>query len=133
MSQKGDKRAPIDPTMNAASPYFLHPTDTGLKIVPNVFNGTGFKGWKRSVSIALSGKNKMGFVDGSVKNSTSNTMYDKAWDRVNNVVISWLLGAVDEKIFKSVLWFKTAKEVWDNLEERFGQSSLLNCSPLKNN
>ena len=87
--------------------------------MPNVFSGTRFKGWKRSVSIALSGKNKMGFVDGSVKKSTSNAMYAKAWDRVNDVVLGWLL----EKIFKSVLWFKTTKEVWDNLEERFGSTS----------
>lgn len=64
----------------------------------------------------------MGFVDGSVKKYVSNIMYARAWDRVNDVVLSWLLEAVDEKIFKSVLWFKTTKEVWDNQEERFGQS-----------
>ncbi|CAO2832491.1 unnamed protein product [Amaranthus hypochondriacus] len=123
MSSKSDKSAPQDPTMNVASPYFLHPTDTGLKIVPNVFSGTGFKGWKISISIALSGKNKMGFVDGSVKKSTSNAMYSKAWDKVNDVVLGWLLGVVDEKFFKRVLWFKTAKEVWGNLEARFGSTS----------
>ena len=122
VSSKIDKHAPQDPTMDEASPYFLHPTNTGLKIMPNVFSGTGFIGWKRSVSIALSGK-KIGFVDGSVNKSTSNAMYANAWDTVNDVVLGWLLGAVDEKIFKSVLWFKTAKEVWDNLEEIFGSPS----------
>ena len=65
----------------------------------------------------------MGFVDGTVKRSTSRAVLAKAWDRVNDIVLGWLLGAVDEKIFGSVLWFKTAKEVWDNLEQRFGQSS----------
>ncbi|CAO2835041.1 unnamed protein product [Amaranthus hypochondriacus] len=123
MTNKGEKTQSIDPVMNPASPYYLHPTDTGMKIVSNIFTGMGYKGWKRSVSIALSGKNKMGFVDGSIKRSISNGSLAKAWDRVNDVVLGWLLGAVDEKIFKSVLWFKTAKEVWDNLEQRFGQSS----------
>ena len=39
------------------------------------------------------------------------------------MVLGWLLNAVDERIYQSVSWFKTAKEVWDNLEQRFGQSS----------
>ena len=30
---------------------------------------------------------------------------------------------MDEKIYQSVLWFNTAQEVWDNLEQRFGRSS----------
>lgn len=65
----------------------------------------------------------MGFVDGSIKRSISNGALAKAWDRVNDVVLGWLLVAVDERIFKSVFWFKTPKEVWDNLEQRYGQSS----------
>ena len=39
------------------------------------------------------------------------------------MVLGWLLRAIDEKTFKSVLWFKTAREVWENMEQRFGQSS----------
>lgn len=30
---------------------------------------------------------------------------------------------MDEKVAGSVLYFKTAKEIWDELEHRFGQSS----------
>ena len=46
----------VNPTLNQAIPYILHPTDTGLKIVTNLFTGVGFKGWKRAVTIVLSGK-----------------------------------------------------------------------------
>ena len=81
MASKGDKSQaqpsktqPLDPTLNPAGPYYWHPTDTGLKIIPNVFTGVGFKNWKRSFSIALSGKNKLGFVDGTVKRSTSSAV-----------------------------------------------------------
>ena len=88
----------INPSMNQASPYFLHPTDIGLEIVTNLFTSVGFKGWKRAVNIALSGKNKLGFVDGSVKRSTTSISLGKAWDRVNDVVIGWLLNAIDEKV-----------------------------------
>lgn len=75
------------------------------------------------MSIALSGKNKLKFVDGSIKRHVNSVSLGKAWDRVNDVVIGWLLNAMDEKVSGSILYFKTAKEIWDELEHRFGQSS----------
>lgn len=75
------------------------------------------------VTIALSRKNKLGFVNGTIKRPTSNTSLAKLWDRVNDVVIWWILGALDEKIAQSVLWLNSAKEMWEELEQRFGRSS----------
>lgn len=112
-----------DPTMNPSSVYYLHPTDTSLKLVANIFKGVGFKGWKRAMSIALSGKNKIGFVNGTVTKSVTSSSQARAWDRVNDTVIGWIINVVDENIAKSILWLKTAKEVWDELEHRYGQSS----------
>lgn len=81
----------VDPTTNQSSDYFLHTTDSGQKIITKVFNGVGFNDWKRAMDIALSGKNKLGFEDGSVKRSTSSTVNAMAWDRVNNVVMGWFV------------------------------------------
>lgn len=100
MVNKNDKIN--DLTLDQSSPYFLHPTDTGLKIVSTIYDGVGFKGWKWAVTIALSGKNKLGFIDGSIKRSTTNEGHAKAWDRVNDIVIGWLLNAMNEKIAQSV-------------------------------
>lgn len=43
--------------------------------------------------------------------------------RVNDVVISWLLSSLEPSIAKSVQWHRTAKEIWDELQERYGCSS----------
>ena len=69
MAYKNEKK--LELTMNPSSPYYLHLTNIGLKLIPNLFSGVGFKGWKKAVSIALSAKNKMGFVDGTLKRSSS--------------------------------------------------------------
>ena len=61
----------LDVTMNPSSIYYLHPTNIGLNLVNNVFKVFGFKGWKRAMSIVLSAKNKIGFVDGTVKRPTT--------------------------------------------------------------
>lgn len=37
--------------------------------------------------------------------------------------MGWLLAALDHSIVRSVLWFKSACEIWVELEERYGHSS----------
>ena len=104
-----------DPTANQSSVYFLHPTDSGQKIITKIFNEVGFKDWKRAMVIAFPGKNKLVFVEGTVKRSTTSAIHGKAWDRVNNVVMGWLLSVIDEKIANTLQWLKTAKDIWDEL------------------
>ena len=61
---------PVDPTMNPSSAYYLHPSDSGQKLMNLVFSRSGFVDWKKVMIIALSGKNKLGFVDCSLPRST---------------------------------------------------------------
>lgn len=64
-----------DPTMNPSNPYFLHPIDTRLKLMPTVFSGVGFKAWKRAISIGLLGKKKLEFIDCMIKRSTTSSAH----------------------------------------------------------
>lgn len=113
----------LDPTLNPASVYFLHPTDVSQKLVNDVFTSNNFGDWKRAMKIALSAKNKLPFVDGTLNKLGSNIPNHKAWDRVNSLVIGWLIGALDPKIARSVMWYQTSREIWKDLNERFGQCS----------
>lgn len=38
------------------------------------------------------------------------------------MVISWILNALSKDIGDSVIYSKTANELWDSLEQRFGRS-----------
>ena len=111
----------LDPIMNAGSVYYLHPSDSGQKLINLVFSGTGFVDWKRVMIIALSGKNKLVFIDGSLTSPITNST--AIWDRVNNVVMGWIIAVLEDSIAKSVLSYKIAREIWVELEERYGQSS----------
>ena len=71
-SNKNERQQPQDPTLNPLSPYYFHATDTKLKIVTNIFNGAGFKGWKRAVTIALSKQNNLGFINGTIMKAIHN-------------------------------------------------------------
>lgn len=52
-------------TIEVSNPLFLGPLDNPSTIlVSKIFDGSGFSMWKRLMILALSAKNKLGFVDG---------------------------------------------------------------------
>ena len=55
----------------------------------------------------------------------------KAWERCNDLVCSWLLNNLDDSIAQSVLYFKIAKDIWDDLEDRFGSTSMTQAFTLE--
>ena len=102
-----------------SSIYYIHPSDAhNSQLVSVKFNGTGYATWKRSMLLSLSGKNKLLFIDGSAIKPT-NPDELKVWERCNDLVCSWLLCNLDESISSSVLYFKTAREIWIDLKERY--------------
>lgn len=64
----------------------------------------------------------MGFVDGSLSRPSGSLTF-KAWDRVDHVVMGWIISVLEDSIANSVLSYKTSKAIWDELMERYGQSS----------
>lgn len=73
--------------------------------------------------IALSAKNKVGFIDGTHKEPTSISPDFKLWNRRNDMVLSWMLNSLSKEIADSVIYSKTTKDLWKELEDKFGQSN----------
>lgn len=71
--------------------------------------------------IALAAKNKVGFIDGTHKEPESPNF--KLWNRCNDMVLSWLLNSLSKEIADSVIYSKTAKDLWKELDNRFGRSN----------
>jgi len=88
-------------TPRASSPLFLHLSDVpGTSLVSVPFSGTGFEGWKRSIIVSLLARNKIAFIDGTLPRPPINSPECKHWDRVNNMVISWLTSSLSLKLKK---------------------------------
>ena len=105
-----------------AEAYLLHPSDhPGLLLVSTAFDGTGFGSWKRAMTIALSTKSKLYFVDGSLQRPDPNSPNFKKWIKCNDMVMSWILNVLTKTIADSIIYAKSARQMWVELEERFGQ------------
>ncbi|KAA8532443.1 hypothetical protein F0562_032476 [Nyssa sinensis] len=84
------------------------------------------------MSKALSAKNKLGFVNGTLTKPTnrSNPLYS-AWERCNDMVLSWILNSVTKNIASSILYIDVAADVWKDLKERFSQGNRPRIFQLK--
>ena len=113
---------PVLTAEDIAEAYFLHPSDhPGLLIVSSIFDGTGFGSWKRAVTIALSTKSKLYFIDGNLVKPPSNSPNLKKCVKCNDMVMSRISNVLSKNIADSIIYTKSARRMWVELEERFGQ------------
>ncbi|XP_015164044.1 uncharacterized protein [Solanum tuberosum] len=117
--------AVVNNTVDASHAFYIHPSDIpGMNLVSTVFDGRSYGGWRRAVIIALSAKNKLGFIDGSLEvPADTDLKMKRAWSRCNDMVLSWLLNSLSKEIAESVLYSHSAKVLWSDLEDRFGQAN----------
>lgn len=102
-NSSGSTVSPIDDRLH---PYYLHHSDNpGFVLVSQPLIGENYPSWSQVMLIALSVKNKVGFIDGWLPkpNSSDVVMYN-SWMRNNNLVISWILNTVSKEISASIMF-----------------------------
>lgn len=103
-------------TFHPSHPYYLSPSDNpGLMLVAKQFNGTCFGSWRRGIIIALFAKKRIRFINGNSPPLAPTSPLLDQWEQVNHMVISWILNSLDPEIAQSLIFTKTAKGIWDEL------------------
>ncbi|GKC02205.1 ribonuclease H-like domain-containing protein [Tanacetum coccineum] len=107
--------------LDVSHPLHLHPNDyVALTVVSVNLKGTeNYQVWSYVMLLALDGKNKTGFIDGSCGRSNTYQVLGRQWDRVNVVVLGWILNSIYEELFLGQICSKRAKHVWDKLKETY--------------
>ncbi|CAM8981033.1 unnamed protein product [Rhodiola kirilowii] len=112
-------------------PYFVSNNEmTGNSIVAKVLTGLENYGtWRKSMEIALSGRSKLAFINGKYPRPSDAVMLAK-WQRCNDVVMSWLICSVSEKIVGEILHSKDVMTAWEDLESNYAGTNLARKSAL---
>nr|CAD1842701.1 unnamed protein product [Ananas comosus var. bracteatus] len=123
MSENKSENETPETSIDDSDPLVLHHSDhPGMMLVSKPLERTyNYGQWSRAMRISLSAKNKIGFVDGSIKVLTPSDLKFHIWQRCNDMVLSWILNAIHPDLAGSVIYAKTAAEVWEDLKERFSQ------------
>ncbi|KAJ0009951.1 hypothetical protein Pint_34666 [Pistacia integerrima] len=121
-SNSSNSHSNIDPS----NPFFVHHSDhPGLMLVPTKLNSTNYQSWSKSMIHALTAKNKIGFINGSVKppSETEQPTEFALWNQCNSMILSWLTHSVEPDLAKGVIHAKTAHQVWEDFKDQFSQKN----------
>ncbi|XP_049407775.1 uncharacterized protein LOC125871216 [Solanum stenotomum] len=81
--------------------FYMHPSENaGSSIVPVLFDGSGYRSWRRGILRALSVKNKTEFINGKIMKPDP-----------------------DSGNFAHLQYVNNAKELWDELTDRYDQTN----------
>ncbi|XP_009768823.2 uncharacterized protein [Nicotiana sylvestris] len=104
-------------------PLFLSPADvSGIQIIS--FPLTGIENYSirfRPMRVALLGRNKLGIVDGICKKESFPEFMWNHWERVNAIVLSWIMNSVTKGLLGGIMYASGAQAVWEELAERFNK------------
>jgi len=121
----------LDQSLIPTNPYYLHPGENpGLVLVSNVLNDNNYISWSRNMQHALLSKNKLKFVNGSIKTPLPTDPNYESWERCNVMILSWIMRTLAPDIAESVMYIDFAKELWEELRERFSQGDYFQISDL---
>ncbi|KAL0303006.1 UNVERIFIED_CONTAM: hypothetical protein Sradi_6168700 [Sesamum radiatum] len=68
-------------------------------------------------------KDEMSFIDGKIQKPEESEKGYEQWVRADCMVTSWILNSISKDIVESFLYTTTARELWVELETRFGQGN----------
>ncbi|XP_019254985.1 PREDICTED: uncharacterized protein LOC109233555 [Nicotiana attenuata] len=118
--------------VDTSHPLYLSPSDNpGINLVFTLFDGTGYADWRKSMLISLSAKNKLGLINGRYSKPRNDSPYFELWIRCNDMVMAWLLNSLTKGIRSSVLHSNSARDLWKQLEDRYGQSDVAQLFSLQ--
>nr|GMD38480.1 uncharacterized protein LOC109181269 [Ipomoea batatas] len=121
----------FDPDAHS-NPYFLHANENpALVLVSTPMDGSNYHPWARAMTMALSCKNKLAFVNGVITKPPLEDRRYQVWERCNDTVKSWIVRSLSPTVGGSVLWIDTAYEIWNDLKRRFSKQDLFRIAEIK--
>ncbi|KAL3537638.1 hypothetical protein ACH5RR_001004 [Cinchona calisaya] len=112
--------------MNPSHPYYVHHSDQpGHMLVPIKLNGANYQSWSKAMIHALTAKNKLGFIDGSLQAPSQEEKPTEfaLWNQCNSLILSWLTHSVETDMAEGVIHAKTAYQVWLDFKDQFSQKN----------
>ncbi|PSS07980.1 Integrase [Actinidia chinensis var. chinensis] len=101
--------------------FYLHHSDQpGFILVMQLLTEENYNTWSRVMLMALSIKNKEGFINNTIRQLPITSVKElQQWRRYNNLVMAWLFNSTSEDIKASSIYNESAYKIWSDLKECF--------------
>ncbi|KAL0454598.1 UNVERIFIED_CONTAM: hypothetical protein Slati_0799000 [Sesamum latifolium] len=93
----------------------------GMVMISSPLSGRNWLSWSRSIRIALEGRDKLGFIDGSCVKTADGSAELRQWRITDSMVRTWVLNTISKDIVNAYLYVPSAHALWLDLEARYGE------------
>ncbi|XP_042950038.1 uncharacterized protein LOC122282148 [Carya illinoinensis] len=103
------------------NPFRIETGDNpAVAIVSKLLTADNYVSWSHTISRALHVKKKLEFINGTLPKPTnpSNPLFE-AWERCNDLVVSWLQNSVSPSVKFSLALVDDSRVLWLELRDRF--------------
>jgi hypothetical protein len=95
------------------------------------FNGSNYPHWAQLVRTTLKGCSILNHIE--QKSPFKDDPGFKVWDIEDAIIITWLLNSMTQEIGRNCIFFSTAKEIWEHLQQiYFVKQNIPACYELEN-
>ncbi|XP_065858933.1 uncharacterized protein [Euphorbia lathyris] len=95
----------------------------GVSLVTVPLDEKNYVSWTRAIILALSTKEKLNYILCDDFQPTQGSLMYSHWKRVDSMVISWILNSIARDLVEAFIFTTSARELWKELEQRFGASN----------
>ncbi|KAF5451888.1 hypothetical protein F2P56_026948 [Juglans regia] len=110
--------------LNFSDPFNPFRIETGdnpaTALVSDLLDTDNYVSWSHAISRALWAKNKLEFINGTLLKPVdiSDPLFE-AWERCNDLVVSWLQNSVSASVKSSLALVDDSRTLWVELKDRF--------------
>ena len=122
--QNNENDVPANRNIYESEAMVVHHSDNpGASLVNSLLTEKNYMSWNRHMKIALSAKEKLGFIDGSLPEPDLwSPIYDR-WKKIDSLVTSWILNSMSPALKEQFVYCSSAKKLWDQIVARYGMSN----------
>ncbi|XP_068309740.1 uncharacterized protein [Pyrus communis] len=109
----------VSPTSNFTK-VEVNPNQRFNSVLLNEFN---YLQWSRAVSLALGGRSKLGYVNGTIQAPEISSPLYETWLCKDQLVMSWILNSMERKLAEIFSYSKSFFHLWKNVCEMYGNQN----------
>ncbi|ESQ38506.1 hypothetical protein EUTSA_v10029155mg, partial [Eutrema salsugineum] len=112
----------MDEVIQKASLTHISSESTGGSIGIKL-NGSNYALWSQVVEMYISGKDKLGYINGELAPPPTTYPSYRKWRTENAIVKGWLINSMEPSLIGNFIRFPKAKEVWDSLANTYSDGT----------
>jgi len=97
-------------------------TNTAQRLSSILLNEFNYLSWSRAVTIALGGRSKLGFINGSISSLDVDVLEYEIWLSKDQLE-SWNLNFIERNLAGIFSYFESAHDLWNVIRDMYGNQN----------